>query len=106
MQLFLKFWLYKTEKKIKNVSEKSFKAEPPYSVEGGISLTIGSLDLPPTSHYVFYIYLYPVAIYAEATLDGDIGLFLRKTNKSVPLSLSPFVRCLSLSCEGPLGLIP
>ena len=47
-----------------------------------------------------------VAIYAEATLDGDIGLFLGKTNKSVPLSLSPFVRCLSLSCEGPLGLIP
>ena len=36
-----------------------------------------------------------VAIYAEATLDGDIGLFLRKTNKSVPLSLS--VRSVSLS---------
>ena len=32
-----------------------------------------------------------VAIYAEATLDGDIGLFLRKTNKSVPpLSLLSF----------------
>ena len=43
-----------------------------------------------------------VAIYAEATLDGDIGLFLRKTNKSVPLSLS--FRSVSLSiCEGPLG---
>ena len=36
-----------------------------------------------------------VAIYAEATLDGDIGLFLGKTNKSVPLSLS--VRSVSLS---------
>ena len=31
------------------------------------------------------------AIYPQATLDGDIGLFLRKTNKSVPpLSLLSF----------------
>ena len=45
------------------------------------------------------------AIYSQATLDGDIGLFLRKTNKSVPLSLS--FRSVSLSiCEGPLGWIP
>ena len=42
------------------------------------------------------------AIYPQATLDGDIGLFLRKTNQSVPLSLS--FRSVSLSiCEGPLG---
>ena len=52
---------------------------------------------------MFYIYCCPFAIYAKATLDGDIGLFLRKTNKSVPLSLS--FRSVSLSiCEGPLGL--
>ena len=36
-----------------------------------------------------------VTIYPQATLDGDIGLFLGKTNKSVPLSLS--VRSVSLS---------
>ena len=71
-------------------------------LKGG-SLTLRYLDLPPTSHYVFYIYCCPFAIYAKATLDGDIGLFLRKTNKSVPLSLSFLSVSLSI-CEGPLGL--
>ena len=43
------------------------------------------------------------ATYAEATLDGDIGFLLRKTNKSFPFSL--FSRSVSLStCGWPLGL--
>ena len=38
-----------------------------------------------------YIICVSDAIYSQATLDGDIGLFLRKTNKSVPpLSLLSF----------------
>ena len=35
------------------------------------------------------------AIYSQATLDGDIGLFLRKTNKGVP-PLSPLSFGVSL----------
>ena len=71
-------------------------------LKGG-SLTLRYLDLPPTSHYVFYIYLVVLSPFMLKQLWMETSdSFLERQIRASP-SLSPFVRCLSLFAKGLLA---